>query len=220
MYRNMSFCRFDLNAYQAAESRELMKLTFDCISYWLEHFEKMKKDGMGLYLFSEAKGSGKTRMAACIANELLCEKEVSVRFVTSMQILEEIKESWGRKSEISESALFGYLANADILVIDDFGTEQAEKAWIRERFYSIINSRYVAKKVTIFTSNYSVSKLSYDERITNRIRESTYQLPFPEESIRPQIAAKNMGELMEKVYKHQGIEGEQLDIPKEFLEEK
>ncbi len=83
-------------------------------------------------------------------------------------------------------------------VIDDFGTENA-KDWKNEKFYSIINGRYVEKKITIFTSNFSLDDLSYDDRIINRIKERVLQIPFPEESIRETLAKKLKEELREGV---------------------
>ena len=81
-------------------------------------------------------------------------------------------------------------------MIDDFGTEQQEKPWINEKFYQIINNRYIDKKITIFTSNTALGDLKFDERITNRIKERAFQIPFPEESVRDIIAKDNMRELV------------------------
>ena len=44
-----------------------------------------------------------------------------------------------------------------------------------------------------------MESLRYDERITNRIKERTYQIPFPEESVRDIIARDNMRELAEVI---------------------
>ena len=144
---------------------------------------------MGLYLYSGTKGSGKTRMAASIANELIKTKRLQVKFAGSMQIVNEIKATWDDRDR-SESKLLTALASVQVLVIDDFGTE-LPKDWIGERFYSIINGRYQDKLITILTSNMSLSDLRYDDRITNRIKERTFQLHFPEESVRDLIAEQN-----------------------------
>ena len=37
-------------------------------------------------------------------------------------------------------------------------------------------------------SNYSISQLKYDDRITNRILERSLEIPFPEESVREHMA--------------------------------
>ena len=158
---------------------------------------------MGLYFFSNVKGSGKTRMAAGIANELL--KSHQVKFAVSTTIIREIKRTWERsgagareEGRQNESQLLDALGMTEILIIDDFGTEQVAP-WINDRFYQIINDRYVNKKVTIFTSNIELDKLQYDDRITNRIMESTYQIHFPEESIRGYIAKKNNQEMIQNL---------------------
>ena len=45
--------------------------------------------------------------------------------------------------------------------------------------------------ITIFTSNSMIRELDYDERITNRIKEKSFPLVFPDESVREYIAEEN-----------------------------
>lgn len=191
---------FKADIYSTQNNRNKAVSALKAIKYWLHHFETMKQRGMGLYLYSNVKGSGKTRMAVSIANELIYDKQIRVKFATSLQILNEIKASWDRQGgDYSESKLLDFLSTTKVLIIDDFGVENSERDWIREKFYHIINTRYVDNKVTIFTSNSSLESLRYDERITNRIKERTYQIPFPDESVRDIIARDNMRELAEMI---------------------
>lgn len=193
---------FGSDIYEKPNGRKMAEIAIKGIKYWLGDFESMYDRGIGLYLHSATKGSGKTRMAVSVANELMYEKHIQVKFTTSMQILNEIKASWDRQSCDNESKLLDFLCTADVLVIDDFGTESTEKEWVNQRFYHIINTRYVNKKITIFTSNEKLDDLRYDDRIVNRIKERVFSIPFPEESIRDIIAKKNMQELIS------GIKGE------------
>lgn len=194
-FKDVRMSNFDETIYKDANSQNKIHTAVKAIKYWLDNFEAMNERGMGLYLYSETKGSGKTRMAVSVANELIYEKHIQVKFATSLQILNEIKASWDKQDrEYSEIKLLDFLCTSKILIIDDFGTEQA-KDWIGEKFYQIINSRYVDKKITIFTSNARIDLLKYDDRITNRIKERTFQIPFPEESVRDIIARQNMKEL-------------------------
>lgn len=190
-YSGMMLNSFDCNIYTDNRERNKACNSIKGIRYWLENFSDMKERGLGLYLYSATKGSGKTRAAASIANELI-DKGIQVKFSTSLHILDEIKRSW---NDNSESELLKNLSYSEILVIDDFGAEQ-DKAWINERFYQIINERYINKRITIYTSNLPIDNLNYDERITNRIKERSYLLPFPEESVRDIIAKENMAELI------------------------
>lgn len=152
-------------------------------------YDRMQKQGIGLYFYSGTKGSGKTRMVCSLANELIEKHQKQVKFSTSMKILDEIKSTWGKRysPDKTEEQLIDELARADILIIDDFGTE-TEKDWVNEKYYEIIDGRYTSRKITIFTSNYCISRLNYDERITNRILERSLEIPFPEESVREHIA--------------------------------
>lgn len=102
-----------------------------------------------------------------------------------------------KKNDYTESKLIDELVGTEILILDDFGTEQV-KEWIDERFYNIINERYINKKVTFYTSNLSIDELQYNDRITNRIKETSYELHFPEESIREYIAVENVKNLFGK----------------------
>ena len=68
-------------------------------------------------------------------------------------------------------------------MIDDFGTERATD-WAGEKFYQIVNGRYINKKVTFFTSNHDLVDLDYDERIVSRVKERSFKIHFPEQSIR------------------------------------
>lgn len=190
---------FNLSVYKSRESKKKIETAWKVINYWLHHFESMQEEGMGLYLHSKEKGSGKTRMAVSIANELIYEKKIQVKFATSLQILNEIKSTWDKNdSFISESKLLDFLSTTRVLIVDDFGMEK-HKDWIDDKFNGIINYRYNTKKITIFTSNESLEMLKYDDRIKNRILERTFQIPFPEESIRELIAKQNMMELINKM---------------------
>lgn len=195
-FRGMKLQTFQMGVYQKPESKQRIVAACKIVKTYLEDFEKQKDAGMGLYIWSKTKGSGKTRMAAGIANELL--EKYSVKFAVSMAILQEIKDTWRKEAEYNESRLLDALSTTEILIIDDFGVE-TPAGWINDKFYQIINERYINQKVTIFTSNEPLDKLQYDDRITNRIKERTYQISFPEESVRECIAEDKQKELLKKM---------------------
>lgn len=195
-FRGMDLRSFRMDVYRKQESKKMVSDACKIIKTYLDDFESQKERGMGLYIWSKTKGSGKTRIAAGIANELM--KKYTVKFAVSLTILQEIKNTWRRDAAGSESQLLDALSTTDILIIDDFGVE-APAAWINDKMYQIINERYINQKVTIYTSNDPLDKLSYDDRITNRIKERTYQIAFPEESVRDHIAERMQEEIIEKV---------------------
>lgn len=195
-FRGMDLKTFRMDVYRNPDSKKKVSDACKIIKTYLDHFEKQKEQGMGLFIWSRTKGSGKTRIAAGIANELM--KSYAVKFAVSLTILQEIKNTWRMDAEYSESRLLDALSTADVLIIDDFGVERPAD-WINDKLYQIINERYINRKVTIFTSNESLETLQYDDRIINRIKERTYQIAFPEESVREYIAERHREEMIQKV---------------------
>lgn len=195
-FRGMDLRSFRMDVYRKQESKKMVSDACKIIKTYLDDFESQKERGMGLYIWSRTKGSGKTRIASGIANELM--KNYAVKFAVSLTILQEIKNTWQRDTKYSENQLLDALYTTDILVIDDFGVERPAD-WINDKMYQIINERYINRKVTIFTSNDPLETLQYDDRITNRIKERTYQIAFPEESVRDHIAERMQEEIIEKM---------------------
>lgn len=198
--KDVSLETFSINAYRSPKSKDIARKACKGIKYYLDNFKSLKTAGMGLYIHSNTKGSGKTRMAASVANHIMQNTTLQARFATSTRIITEIKATWDKDREQSESKLLNDLSRMSVLIIDDFGTE-IHKTWIEQAFYQIINERYINNRPTIFTSNYSLEQLKYDDRITNRIKEKTFQIAFPEESVREAIMRKNHEELIENITK-------------------
>lgn len=170
------------------ENKRLFKSIASSVKWWLENIDKMLEECKGLYLWSVTKGSGKTMMLSALSNELM-DLGKQVKFATSMQIINEIKASWDKDNEMTESRLLRDLERVEILVIDDFGTEQT-KDWIDDKFYQIINTRYIERKLTLYSANYNIKDLPYNERISSRVMERCFNIHFPEESVRETIAAQ------------------------------
>ncbi len=194
---DMRLKSFSLGVY-SPKTKPVAAAACQVVKYYLDNFDKMRESGKGLYLYSHQKGSGKTRMAASIANDLIHNHDISVRFMTSIAILDEIKNSWSSK-EYTEHQVLDALFTVPVLVVDDFGAEKSTD-WTNGRFYQIINERYLNNQVTIFTSNMSLDNLQCDSRIASRIKERCFQVDFPEESVRERISSKNHKQLMETIY--------------------
>lgn len=189
-YKDVRLKDMRYSCYEKPESKTVFKATAALVKWYLENLGENEEEGKGIYLWSDTKGSGKTMLAAALANELINEYRRYVKFATSLDILGEIRATYDKNSEVSESKLLKDLIGAEFLVIDDFGTERITD-WTGDMFYQIINNRYINKKITFFTSNYDLKTLKYDDRITNRIRERSFLVHFPEESVREFKARKD-----------------------------
>lgn len=196
---------FRTDCYSTPHNRDLAEMAKRIAAQYVRQFPEIRETGKGLYFHSGVKGSGKTRLAVSIANDLITQRMLSAKFATTIQILDQIKSTWGEKSrerdrieQMSEQKLIDDMISVPVLVIDDIGVEQP-KDWVNERFYNIINGRMIEKRITIFTSNYRMEDLKLDDRIVNRIEKMALPIEFPAESIRSTIARKENSDLLDRL---------------------
>lgn len=157
---------------------------------YIENFKEIKEEGLGL-LITGGVGNGKSYLSFAIANGLL-KKGVPVVCISINGLLERIKETysiWGKEGEWEIIKLLG---NADLLVIDDLGTEQNTE-WSISKIYTIIDSRYRNKLPTVVTTNYPVDILKdrYGERTVDRLIEMCTTIESKGNSIRKINALEN-----------------------------
>lgn len=96
-------------------------------------------------------GSGKTHLAAAIANEAL-RRHYRVLFAVVPDLLDHLRSTFGPNSEIQYDERFETIREVPLLVLDDLGTENTTP-WAREKLYQIINHRYNYSLPTVITSN-------------------------------------------------------------------
>lgn len=110
-------------------------------------------------------GCGKTFLLECVANEMM-KKGVVVCYKTAFEINE-----LARLYHIGKSYDFSDCLNADVLLIDDLGTEPILKNVTKEYLYNLINIRQINNKATMISTNLSLDNIldRYDERIFSRL---------------------------------------------------
>jgi len=126
--------------------------------------------GLGI-LFTGPVGSGKTYLAASIANELM-ESNLAVLFLVVPDLLDELRATY--KSEVNELDLLDTARTIPILILDDLGAHNYTD-WTRNRLYSIINYRLNEQLPTVITSNLSLDEMEdyIGVRTTSRIIQSS-----------------------------------------------
>jgi len=181
--------------YQSAEAQGMAKRAKAAAGQFVKQYNLFSEQGKGLYFYSDTKGSGKTRLAISVGNALMSVKGQRVRYITTLDLLGEIRKTYDSKSEETETDVLDAVKTVDCLILDDVGVEDGERPWIKEKMFQILDYRMTRKKVTIFTSNVTVNKLKHDDRIKNRIERMAVPVMMPEESIRSQLSAKENEEL-------------------------
>ena len=117
--------------------------------------ENLFSDPKNSLLFVGGTGTGKTHLAAAIANNLV-EKSVQARFGTFQNHLDEIKKEFdqsGQKHYLDD------IKGVPMLVIDDLGKE-LKTDWTQSVLYDLINYRYEHLLPTVITTNLTVDELT------------------------------------------------------------
>jgi DNA replication protein DnaC len=128
-------------------------------------YEFARQPNGWLVLMSKFAASGKTHLAAAIAN-FRQEQGDEVLFVTTPDLLDFLRMTFNPGSNTSFDRRFQTVRNARLLVLDDLGTESAS-AWAREKLFQIIDYRYVAKLPTVITTSKQTDEI--DGRIRSRL---------------------------------------------------
>ncbi|WP_432661988.1 ATP-binding protein [Wukongibacter baidiensis] len=131
------------------------------------NFDKNNAENL---LFYGTTGLGKTFLCNCIAKALLDKGKIVV-YQTAfkiLEILEEYKFNRDKSPEIRES--YNLLFDCDLLVMDDLGTELTN-TFTNVELFNIINTRLIANKKTIVSTNNSPLEIAekYSDRIYSRI---------------------------------------------------
>lgn len=140
-------------------------------------------DGRGI-MFTGPCGSGKTHLAAAITHEVKA-KGYAVVFASVPEILDRIRATFDQQAQETERQIMFALTEARLVVLDDLGTENST-GWVREKLYTIIDSRYRKRLTTIVTTNALVHELKEDlgPRTVDRLVEMCRWVPVTADSYR------------------------------------
>lgn len=115
--------------------------------------------------FEGSYGTGKTHLAAAIANQRL-EMGDPILFITAPDLLDHLRGAFGPSSEVAYDELFERIRKAPLLVLDDLGAEN-QTPWAMEKLYQLFNDRYRLRLPTVVTSNRDIALL--EPRIRSRL---------------------------------------------------
>lgn len=118
---------------------------------YADNFKDHLRDGMGLLYYGPV-GTGKTFLAACIANDVLAQG-YRVRLTNFAKVADEI---W---TEDDKAGYIADLCKYDLLILDDLGAERKSE-YMQEMVYKIVNARYVAGAPVIVTTNLTTDELT------------------------------------------------------------
>lgn len=167
-----NFDTFDLSIFSnvpdenhGVSPREYMKERYKKAHEYVGGFDHNR----GNLLLVGPTGTGKTFLTHCIAEDLI-RRGFLVVYFTAIGVLNKIKEASFDKSYEAKQ-MVAMMHQADLLIIDDLGTEMTTDFSVSELF-GIINDRLIQpRKATLISTNLTPDNIQdrYSERLSSRI---------------------------------------------------
>ena len=153
------------------------------LNYCRDYADNFSLDSKNL-LLRGATGLGKTHLSLAIANEVI-KKGMSVIYVTAPDILTKLEREHFSYRNYGQQDSLSSLLKCDLLIIDDLGTEFITQFSV-SCMYNLLNSRLLASKPMIISTNLQLSELvtTYSQRFVSRLIGAADRLDFLSDDIR------------------------------------
>src|SRR3990172_7427317 len=153
----------------------------------------------GWLLLEGGYGCGKTHLAAAIANDSV-NRGVPTLFITVPDLLDSLRFAYADPETTFEQR-FDEIRNAQLLILDDFVTQNAT-GWAQEKLFQIINYRYINKLATFITTNLMLDEIEgrirsrlQDDGFVNHMMISAPDYRRPEETSNPVVSMLSLPEM-------------------------
>ena len=163
-----------LSSYQP-RNRHQQKALSGIIDY-VNNFSEIRGQKNNSVLLVGDVGVGKTHLLVGAARALI-EKGFSVLFVSTVELIENLREAELNKTnpEYDGESLrsqMHLLSTAELVIFDDVGQEKITE-WVQVQYYRIINQRYLAMLPTMFSTNLGREELkkAVGDTVASRIAE-------------------------------------------------
>jgi DNA replication protein DnaC len=142
LYQHMRFDTFSTSSLEPEETANL-KTALRMAKEW-------SQNPRGWLCFLGDYGSGKTHLAASIANDL-SERGKDVMFSTAPDLLDYLRQAFDPQSRSRFDKRFQDILGIPILILDDLSMASAT-TWSQEKLFQIIDYRYLSRRPTVFTT--------------------------------------------------------------------
>ena len=171
-YRSMGFPEIEMSNWNFAADDGSNPQMVAAMQNYVQHFDEFRKQGKGLLLFGNV-GTGKTFLAACVANALI-DKGVPCLVTNFARIANTVQGLFEGRQEYYDS-----LNKFPLLVIDDLSAERKTE-YMQEIVFNVIDARYRAKLPLIITTNLTREELQHPADITyQRIFSRLFEMCTP-----------------------------------------
>jgi len=131
-------------------------------------------------LFMGRVGCGKTHLAVGVLRELVQSKGVNGLFVNFLELVLALQMSFDGGGRSKESIL-SPVTDTELVVLDDLGAGKLTP-WVMDLLYHVVNSRYMHRRMTLVTTNYTdwaapeSGEESLADRVSVRVRSRLHEM--------------------------------------------
>ncbi len=159
--RTLTFERFQTRGHIG-----LGQAQADSLERAFNHARQFSQSREGWLLLQGAYGCGKTHLAAAIGNHAVS-AGVPALFITVPDLLDALRFAY-QDPEATFEQRFEEIRQAPLLILDDFGTQNATE-WAQEKLFQILNYRYINRLPLVVTTNLSLEDI--EGRIRSRLQD-------------------------------------------------
>lgn len=152
---------------ESAKQKAALALCVDYAERFAEHYDA----GRCLLLLGHV-GTGKTHLAAAIAQHLITELNATAVYRTVYSLMQYVKGSFDRDAAYTEAQAYERLIQPHLLVLDEVGATKTTE-FEQAALFNVINGRYEQQVPTIVISNLMPAEIAsaLGERCVDRLRE-------------------------------------------------
>lgn len=148
-------------------------------------------DPTGWIVFTGPHNSGKTLLAACLANEAI-QKDLMTYFVSVSELLDHLRGAFAPDTDSQYDSLFEQIKSVPFLVLDDLNTNSSTP-WAHEKLLQILNHRFNYKLPTVFTIRDPFDAL--DESISSKLQTNGEFSKLIEVGSKSQLTNNSLGQV-------------------------
>ncbi|MBI3359666.1 MAG: ATP-binding protein [Chloroflexi bacterium] len=169
LHAHQTFETFDLRkAELPAEHARLLQVALDAAREYAD-------DPQGWLILTGGYGTGKTHLAAAIANYRSRLGHPAL-FITAADLLDHLRATFSPDSLVRYDKRFDEIKTAPLLVLDDLTLESAT-TWAKEKLFQLIDHRYTANLPTVLTTADTPDDLN--PRLATRLLDPAHSVVKP-----------------------------------------